>query len=242
MRRLMIAALFFAFGCAPIDYAGAPEGRFDGRALVVWVGDSGGSGDGKFVYVPFPDQELKFFRSPEADVTPGNQTIVPDAFYTDGGSLPRAVQTLPGFNAWAFGPAYIVHDWLYVVRKCANDGKAWALQSPIAEMSFGESAEIMAETIKTVTEQYDLNPSKGNAGAIIAPVTAGPISYRLWTAVGDCEDPTTDKRIQRVLADITGKVARGAALPRASDADEGIFAQSLDAPYLIVAEIGFPNR
>ena len=191
-------------GCATIDYNAAPVGRFEGSALVVWVGagDESISGDGKFIYVPRRGDELVFFRGATAVASEGNSIIKPDAFYTDGGSIPRFVQGVQGFNAWAFGPAYIIHDWLFVVRKCINDEDETALQSPIVNMSFRESARIMAETIKTATAQYEINPSTGSAGSLIAPVTAGPISRGLWNERGRCESQKLTPEHARLVEDI----------------------------------------
>lgn len=246
MRLIAILSLLIIASCARVDYENAPIGTFEGTALVVWVGagDDTSSGDGKFVYVPLEGNALKFTRSSEAGASDGNDVIEPGAFYTDGGSIPRAVQWVQGFNAWAFGPAYIVHDWLFVVRKCANDGDPFGVESPIASMSFGESAKIMAETIRTVTYQYDLNQKTGAAGAVIAPVTAGPISYNLWRQKGACNNPEEDERIQEIVARVNRQERQG-VLPRATDFDFDINqAPSLDGqpPLLVVAEIGIPSR
>lgn len=245
MKYATILFFFLLGACGTVDFENAPEGEFKGRALVVWVGpgEQGGVslGDGEFVYVPATGQELTFVRNSGANASKGNETIRPGAFYTDGGSVPRAVQGIEGFNAWAFGPAYIIHDWLFVVRKCINDKNPWGLNSPIVNMDFQESADIMAETIKTVTQQYRLNESTGRAGGLISSVTAGPFSYRLWTEENACKNPEEDPRIQEILADINRKQARGAPLPRASkDEDFRVQTTPSRVPYVIVSEIGFP--
>ncbi|GGX59143.1 hypothetical protein GCM10007385_30160 [Tateyamaria omphalii] len=243
MKALLgsVATCLALTACGTVDFDAAPVGRFEGSALVVWVGpgDDSALGDGEFVYVPRPGQELTFYRGDGAEVSEGNAVIQPGAFYTDGGSVPRAVHWIQGFNAWAFGPAYIVHDWLFVVRKCINAKDPWGLESPITNMDFQESADIMAETIKTVTEQYQIDATTGDAGRVIAPTTAGPVSYGLWNDT-DCANPEEDTRIQKVLADINGKEARGAALPRISDPGIEAIIERAPLPYVVVAEIGFP--
>jgi len=200
------AALLAVTGCTSLDYNAVPVGRFEGSALVVWVGpgDEDTSGDGKFLYVPRTGDELEFFRAPSADASDGNEIIRPGPFYTNGGSIPRFVQNIRGFNAWAFGPAYIIHDWLFVVRKCANDGDPDALDQPIASMEFRETGLIMAETIKTVSAQYDLAPETGQAGAIIAPVTLGPISRGLWDQTGACPAQTVSAEHLAIVDEING--------------------------------------
>lgn len=37
-------------------------------------------------------------------------------FNTDGGSIPRAFWALPNLSPWTYYPAYVVHDWLYVLH------------------------------------------------------------------------------------------------------------------------------
>lgn len=237
-----ICAIFLTVtACGAVDFDAAPVGRFEGSALVVWVGpgDTSTLGDGEFVYVPRPGQELTFFRGEGAPASEGNEVIAPGAFYTDGGSVPRAVHWVQGFNAWAFGPAYIVHDWLFVVRKCINAKDPWGLDSAIVNMDFQESADVMAETIKTVTTQYRLDASTGDAGRVIAPITAGPVSAQLWND-DTCANPEEDPRIQQVLKDINGKEARGQDLPRITDRNIDAIIERAPLPYVVVAEIGFP--
>ncbi|MEM6590191.1 MAG: DUF1353 domain-containing protein [Pseudomonadota bacterium] len=245
MRKLVFIASLALAACGQVDVDGAPEGEFTGTAVVVWVGEGNTqSGDGAFIFVPLRDNELTFTRDEKANVSEGNKVIQPGAFYTDGGSIPRVVQSIQGYNAWAFGPAYIIHDWLFVVRKCINDDEEWAENSPIANMSFRESAEIMAETIKTVTMQYGLQRKTGEAVNIIAPVTAGPISYNLWTEKNACSLPENDPLIQKVVAQVNREAAAG-ILSRASDFDFDV--QSADQTDgllrpIVVAEFGLPRK
>ena len=73
----------------------------------------------------------------------------------------------------------VLHESLFVVRKCANDGDPNALNQPNVRMDFRETGLIMAETLKIVLAQYDLAPDAGQAGFIIAPVMLGLISRAL---------------------------------------------------------------
>lgn len=239
-----LAALLAVTGCTSLDYNAVPVGRFEGSALVVWVGpgDEDTSGDGKFLYVPRSGDELEFFRDASAEASTGNEVIRPGPFYTNGGSIPRFVQNIRGFNAWAFGPAYIIHDWLFVVRKCANDGDPDALSQPIARMEFRETGLIMAETIKTVSAQYDLAPETGQAGSIIAPVTLGPISRALWEQTGACPAQQVTPEHLAIVDEING-VGFDAIIVAPDDGPSTL--ETLAAPkpsYVIVGTIDFAGQ
>ena len=204
MRFVLLLALFLS-GCGSVDYDQVTRGKFSGSVYLVWVGPGNTSwlGDGHFIYVPMPGKELRFKRDPKNNPSGDSDVITPEAFYTDGGSIPRSVQALDGFNAWGFGPAYVIHDWLFVAKKCLNDearygGKAndevfdpaWVTDEMrrLDKMTFTESARVMAETIKTLTRRYDVDRGDGFSGPVISSVTAGPVSHGLWTEVGACKD------------------------------------------------------
>lgn len=180
-RALALACLLPA--CTVIDYGAAPAGRFEGAVFVMWVGEGEGQlGDGRFVYVPVPGQELTFHRArPDATL----EVIRPGRMYTDGGSIPRVVQPFRGFNPWGYAPAYMVHDWLFVARKCLNDGAATEAEQAVAGMSFRESAEVLAEAIKTLIAERRVSPNDV-APQAISSATATPVAQRFWEAEGTC--------------------------------------------------------
>ncbi|AUQ49037.1 hypothetical protein PhaeoP83_00731 [Phaeobacter inhibens] len=151
--------------------------------LVLWVGENdGGFGDGKFIYVPVPGDELTLQRrNPNATVS----QIKPGAIYTDGGSIPRAAQVFKGFSPWGYAPAYMVHDWLFVAKKCVTDGAATPAEVPIGRMDFIESAEVLGEAIKGLIEAKRVKPNDV-APEMISAAVAGPISRRIWFQRGGC--------------------------------------------------------
>ena len=138
-----LACLATLASCGHVDYENAPAGKFSGSLFVMWIDDGGALGDGTFVYVPHPDQPQKFTRTAQGSV----RTIKPQMMYTDGGSIPRIAQVFQGFNPWGYAPAYIVHDWLFVARQCNTDGLANTAEEKVANVTFQESAEIIAEAI-----------------------------------------------------------------------------------------------
>ena len=200
MRLFFLSFFMLLASCSVfLDFGeeAAPAGEITGAALVLWVGpnDESQLGSGEFLYIPRPGQEITITRAKSAIAPSGYTTIVADSpFFTDGGSIPRAVQWGRGLNAWSFGPAYILHDWLFVVRKCVNDDmRLEGLISQeafdgISEMKFPESARLMAETIRGTAEAYQIAPETELAVRLIAPATASSISYRLWNQTGACDD------------------------------------------------------
>ena len=69
-------------------------------------------------------------------------TIRPKKMFTNGGSIPRVLRIFENFSPWKYTPAYIIHDWIFAMNQCQY----------FNEISFEESAIIMAEGIKTLME------------------------------------------------------------------------------------------
>ncbi len=167
--------------CGTVDYDTAPVGRFEGSLFVMWIGEGGSSGDGAFVYVPNPAAPLTFTRS---GGLPFGE-IAPEMMYTDGGSIPKPAQLFRGFSPWGYAPGYMIHDWLFVARHCNLDGTPTNAERRMAGMEFQTSANIMAETIKTLLlnnriSQNDIAPRA------ISSAVAGFISSRIWNEEGAC--------------------------------------------------------
>ena len=185
--RLIALLAGIVAACGTVDYDGAPVGRFDGNIFVMWVGEGDGSGDGRFLYVPDPNDPLTFTRGAGGP----HGVIRPEMMYTDGGSTPRVVQIFEGFSPWGYAPAYMIHDWLFVARACNLDGAPTPGEARLAAMEFQESAEIMAEAIKTLLAERRVSPNDFAPGAISSAV-AGPISRGIWDERGRCASPRVD--------------------------------------------------
>ncbi len=209
MKRLVILLVLTLVACGRVDFENAEPGKMSGAALVMWVGSGEPSrlGNGKFLFVPVRNAPLTFMRSGGEDASKAI-TIQPEPFYTDGGSIPRVVQAFPGFAAWGYGPAYIVHDWLFVARKCLNtdrrDGTDTASpeMKKIATLTFQDSADVLAEAIRTLERDFGADDG---GGATISSVTAGPISARLWRDYGPCTD-RLDPAHQKFIDDLNNRV------------------------------------
>lgn len=218
---LLTCALLAA--CGQVDYNAAPEGKFTGSLLVMWVGEGTLQGDGRFVFVPSPNAPLTFTRNnPSASIT----KITPEMMYTDGGSIPRAATLFNGFSPWGYAPAYMVHDWIFVARHCLTDGTPTEAERAVDAMSFVESAQIIAEAIKTLIASDRVQPNDV-APRVISGTVAGPVSYNRWVVEGACaEDRVSEQHRRQVQA----ALARRAGLKTLRLAEQ---------PAEIVSEISF---
>ncbi|MEO0522801.1 MAG: hypothetical protein AAF088_07775 [Pseudomonadota bacterium] len=208
---LLSLTLLALSSCGSIDFDGlSDQGRFEGSVLVVWVGENeSGSGDGKFVYVPFPGRELKFIRDVRNNSDATLETIVPGPIYTDGGSVPRVAQPFKGFSPWGYAPAYMIHDWLFVAKKCNTDGMAEVEERPVGQMPFKESAEIMGEAIKALIRQ-EMVGKNDVAPGVISSAVAGPISRSIWFQTGQCQENRLTTEHEDLIDDFIQR--RGARL------------------------------
>ncbi len=198
-----IGLLALVAGCGHVDYDRAPVGRFDGSLFVMWVGEGGSQGDGAFVYVPAPVRALSFSR---VDAKGERQVIRPRMMYTDGGSIPRVGQVFKGLSPWGYAPAYMIHDWLFRARQCLTDGKADKAERQVAGITFQESAEIIAEAIKTL--QHEGRVARDDiAPRVISNAVAGPAARRAWEKAGACAVPRVSE---------ADRLAAEAAIPGAS--------------------------
>ncbi|WP_172298403.1 hypothetical protein [Pseudoruegeria sp. HB172150] len=202
MRRLALLLCFALTACGHVDYDALEVGRFKGTLFVMWVGEgSDAAGDGRFVFVPLPNDPLTFERNaPGASV----QTIRPQIMYTDGGSVPRIAQPLKGLSPWGYAPGYMVHDWLFVAKHCNTDGIANAAEREVARMTFQESAEVLGEAIKTLIAERRVD-ANDVAPMSISNAVAGPISRSLWVREGACRDPRVSEAHMRQIRNALGQ-------------------------------------
>jgi hypothetical protein len=160
----------------------------------VWVGVD------KFVYVPGSKSNNFGFETAHT-----GRIIEPGLMYTDGGSIPRIAQIFKPFSPWGYGPAYIVHDWVFYGHYCELDanitdrhyedarrfadvnGDRSRLGTPYEHpVSFHESAQVLAEVIKTMEDQQQIGLQKIPAQFITSAVDS-TFASALWESRGQCE-------------------------------------------------------
>lgn len=198
--RLWLLVLGLLSGCSTyVDYGALRPGTFRGSVYVMWVnGGDPGIGDGLFLYVPVPGDELVFTR-------PDGREIVPGPMYTDGGSIPKPFQAFRGLSPWGYGPAYVIHDWLFVARHCILDDHPTDLMRKLADIDFPASVEIIGEAIKALVADGRVRRSDIVASAVTGAVSSF-ISEGLWNTHGACDartafPPEVVRRIARGLPD-----------------------------------------
>ena len=123
-------------GCASSHYKRTQPGELSGRVIVEWRKPN------LFTYRPDPKEPLVFVRK-------GGEGIKPELMSTDGGSIPRPFWVLKNYSPWGYGPAFIVHDWLFHMKNCKLPG--------YEKYSVEEAATIMSEVMKTMMETPDFN-------------------------------------------------------------------------------------
>lgn len=189
--------------CVAVSYNGTTPGQLHGQLLVVWVGED------KFVYWPDTRDPLIYSLAPALSQKLGITTIRPGLMYTDGGSIPRPLRAFEGFSPWGYGPAYILHDWVFAAHHCIVQGKPDPNDpieyDKIRRFAFEDSAELLAEVMKTlmVNKRVRTNPE---AFDLISFGVESIVARNQWdtTAPTSCE-PVTAKHKE----DIEKALSRG---------------------------------
>lgn len=183
-------ALGLLSGCANVNYETTRAGTFQGDLVVVWLRDTGSAGDGTFVYVPSPRDPLTFTRPDGKTRVP---VIEPGMMYTDGGSIPPIGRVFNGLTPWNYGPAYMIHDWLFAARQCLNDGRTDAAYRKIEDATFQDSAEVIAEAIKALEESGKVK-KRDISGPTVTYAVTSPFSLDRWKVKGACDPVTPEDR------------------------------------------------
>jgi hypothetical protein len=171
MKRMMLMLVLSALiltGCfAHHAYETSATGKFEGAVDIRWLKPD------RFLYVPNRTNPLRF-------TTADGRVFEPKPMYTDGGSIPRLFWSVPGYSPWAMGPAYIIHDWLFMAHHCNTPG--------YEQVSFDDSARIMGASIKTLMEA-DTVPKDETLFFNVVEAVRSPVAKRIWEK-GDCDLPS----------------------------------------------------
>lgn len=164
---LLMAILAFSGCINQKAYNDTGIGKFEGVLEVRWLEPN------RFLFVPNENDPLRF-------ITPdGERIIQPEPMYTDGGSIPRLFWSVPGYSPWGIGPAYLIHDWLFVAHHCKNPN--------YIDIEFDDSARLLGECIKTLMEAEVVPKNEALFYNIVTAVNT-PIAEGLWKK-GECDLP-----------------------------------------------------
>jgi hypothetical protein len=133
----MLMILFFSIssglaGCAAQHYEKTVAGELKGDLIIEWRKPN------SFVFIPSLNNPLRFTRGTNHEV------IQPDRMWTDGGSIPRPFWVFKNYSPWGYGPAFIVHDWLFHMQDCKLPG--------YEKYDLKTAAMVMSEVMKTLLE------------------------------------------------------------------------------------------
>ena len=138
-----------------------------GTLLIQWV-------DGKrFIYVPDPNDGLRFHGGDGRD-------IVPKRMYTDGGSIPRLFWSVKGFSPWGYGPAYVLHDWLFHQHRCGHD------QAP-NDYSLAQANQVLNDAIEILMTTHTVEGNEQTRRLIKWAVDS--FAQSAWAEVCDPQPP-----------------------------------------------------
>jgi hypothetical protein len=152
--------------CSTQAYRDTKSGSFRGVLDVRWVKND------FFIFIPSKTDPLTFTRS-------NGKPIQPGIMYTDGGSIPQFLWGVEGFSPWGYAPAYIIHDWLFEAQHCGH--------KPDNDYTFLESADILAEGLKTIMESDDQIRNYFVFDSVYSAVKSS-IAKKRWDN-GECKPP-----------------------------------------------------
>ena len=174
---VLVATLFLS-GCTDWFfnrfYSKTDTGELKGKIIVEWIDQD------RFIFIPDPKKPLTFRRK-------NNEIIKPGRMYTDGGTIPAALRAVKSYSPWGYAPAFIIHDWLFVMKACHLDG--------FEKYTLDKAATVLAEVMKTVME----NPKFGGPNKLV--------HYSMYEAVrskaakdywehGKCNTPTGTRSLR----------------------------------------------
>lgn len=165
---VIIATLLVSVASADTGptYESFKAGTLTGKVLVEWLEAE------KYLFVPDNQSPLSFTRS-------NGDKIVPARLLTDGSSIPRDLWILRNYTVGGYGPAFIIHDWLFEMHHCKLDG--WE------KYDYGIAATVVAEVMKTLMETKKVSVAPINVMAIYT-ASDSDAAKELWDN-GKCEPP-----------------------------------------------------
>lgn len=153
------AALWPLSLLARSHFARTPPGVLTGSLTIRWYRPD------LFVYTPDEANPLRFTRNT-------GQIIQPLEMYTDGGSIPRLLWVFRNYSPWGYGPAFVIHDWLFHVHNCGLPG--------YRVDSLGDAATVMSEVMKTLMRQPGFDYGSRLSMYLMYLAVRSPPAQKAW--------------------------------------------------------------
>ncbi len=113
--------------------------------------------------------------APFAFTTSDGRRIAPDRFLTDGGTVPDAATLVSGIDRFGYLPAYLIHDWEYVLHHCNH------LPSDVTQ---DKADRALLEALKTMMTGGLILESRKDFWAIKTALEE--FAWRYWEADTPC--------------------------------------------------------
>lgn len=148
-----------------------PLGEFEGRFTLEWIAPD------LFQYHPDAGDPFRYVRKDKQGQVV--EIVQPMTMETDGGSIPRFAQIIPGLSPWEYGPAYLIHDWEFEAYDRSRNETGF-----VFEKTFEQVNLTLAEAILTLMKNgYGDCPkpkfNKNNVYTIYKAVMS-PIGREIW--------------------------------------------------------------
>jgi Protein of unknown function (DUF1353) len=179
---IALAAALLAGGCVALTprQPAISGGELSGQLALAW--DDGYT----FVAYPVKGKELtyKFPKGHRLEGALGE--IRPKLMYTDGGSIPRTFWSFDGLSPWEYGPAFILHDWVFLRHYC--DGQKYPV-------TLEEANDILLDAMilldKQVAKRHGRRPHNKEDVRTLIDAAVTRFSANAWNN-GKCLEPQGD--------------------------------------------------
>lgn len=205
---ILVLACGLLAGCSDVNYQRTKPGELKGKLILEWIDQD------KFRFISDGTSPLRFVRA-------NSQEIIPGPMYTDGGSIPAPLRAIKSFSPWGYAPAFIIHDWLFVMKQCRLPG--------YEDWDHLKAAEVFSEVMKTVME----NPKFGGPKPLIHysmyEAVRSDVAKQYWEQ-GKCETPGGISRSLGTVRSMAPEQAEPGATRSARPSPPNVAAQKRAEP------------
>jgi hypothetical protein len=153
---------------------GLQAGKFEGDFRLEWIAPD------LFMYYPDNNDPFRFIRK---KANGKEEIITPQKMETDGGSIPRIMQVIPGLSPWEYGPAHIIHDWEFEAHDRARQDPNFKFNKSFKQVNL-TFAEAIWTLMKVGYKKKKPKMLKSNIYDIHAAVSSS-VAKKVWDDIAD---------------------------------------------------------